>query len=614
MYILGISAFYHDSAACIIYNGEIVAAAQEERFTRKKHDANFPTNSIKYCLKEANINSEKISHVVFYEKPFNKFERLLETYLAFAPFGFKSFLSSIPIWIKEKLFQKKIINDNLIEALGSHVNWLERLLFSEHHLSHAASAFFPSPFKSAAILTLDGVGEWTTSSIAIGNNNEIDIIKEIHFPHSLGLLYSAFTYYAGFRVNSGEYKLMGLAPYGKPRYVNLIKDNLINIASDGSFQLDMSYFDYPTGLKMTNKKFNDLFGGPPRGPESTLTQKDMDIAASIQKITEEILIKIAREIRQTTGQVNLCLAGGVALNCVANGILLKEKIFKNIWIQPSSGDAGGALGAAYVGWHMYCKKNRKINKNKNIMQGSYLGPSFSEKEIEKQLKTMGAKYIKLPEEKMMDILVEALEKEKAIGWMQGRMEFGPRALGGRSIIADPRSPKMQKLLNLKVKYRESFRPFAPSILFEHAHKWFKLDKGVESPYMLVVAEIADNKKIKMSKNEEKLFGIEKLNIPRSLVPAVTHVDYSARVQTVHYDTNPKYYKLLAKFNKKTKCPILVNTSFNVRGEPIVCSPTDAFKCFMGTGLDFLVIENFLLKKNDQDKNKFINYKNLYGLD
>lgn len=612
MYILGISAFYHDSAACLLKDGQIIAAAQEERFTRKKHDAAFPCKAISYCLQEAGIGAHEIANVVFYEKPFVKFERLLETYLAFAPKGFSSFAKAMPLWIKDKLFQKSILIKELSAALGENVNWRERLLFSEHHLSHAASAFYPSPFESAAILTLDGVGEWTTTSLARGDGKNLTVEKEIHFPHSLGLLYSAFTYYTGFKVNSGEYKVMGLAPYGEPKYAGLIKDKLIKVADDGSFQLDMSYFDYATSLTMTNRKFHNLFGGPPRTSETDLTQREMDLAASVQKVTEEIVVKIAKNIAETTGERNLCLAGGVALNCVANGILLREKIFDNIWIQPAAGDAGGALGAALSVWHLHHAKERKLATERDAMQGSYLGPNFTDAEIEKELSACGATYIKLSDEALFEQVATALSEEKAIGWMQGRMEFGPRALGGRSIIADPRSPKMQKQLNLKVKYRESFRPFAPSVLREHVGEWFEHD--TDSPYMLLVADVQKDKRRAMTPEEEALFGIDKLNVPRSSVPAITHVDYSARIQTVHSDTNPRYHALISKFHEKTGCPLLVNTSFNVRGEPIVCSPTDAFKCFMGTDLDILAVGNYLLIKDEQDAALKENYVDRYELD
>ena len=612
MYILGISAFYHDSAACLLKDGEIIAAAQEERFTRKKHDAGFPNYAIQYCIKEANIEASDITNVIYYEKPFVKFERLLETYLAFAPKGFTSFTKAIPVWIKDKLFQKSALVKELKVNLDDEINWHERLLFSEHHLSHAASAFYPSPFESAAVLTLDGVGEWTTTSLAQGKGSDLKVIKEIHFPHSIGLLYSAFTYYTGFRVNSGEYKVMGLAPYGEPRYVDLIKENLIKLADDGSFQLDMSYFDYATGLTMTNKKFDALFGGPPRTSESKLTQREMDLAASIQKVTEEIVIKMARGIAKSTGERNLCLAGGVALNCVANGILLREKIFDNIWIQPAAGDAGGALGAALSAWYLHHHKDRQVSHQRDGMSGSYLGCKFTDNEIETELVACGACFKKLSEDELIDQVATLLANEKAVGWMQGRMEFGPRALGGRSIIADPRSPVMQKQLNLKVKYRESFRPFAPSILREDVNEWFEHD--MDSPYMLLVADVKKDKRLTMTENEEALFGVDKLNVPRSSVPAITHVDYSARIQTVHKDTNPLYHALISKFKEKTGYPIVVNTSFNVRGEPIVCSPTDAFKCFMGTELDVLAIGNYILFKEEQDEELKDNYEERYELD
>ncbi len=612
MNILGISAYYHDSAACLIKDGEIIAAAQEERFTRKKHDACFPLNAIKYCLKEGKIEGKDIDNVIFYEKPFAKFERLLETYLAFAPKGFKSFMNAMPVWIKEKLFQKTVIIKELKFTLDKTVDWHKRLLFSEHHLSHAASAFYPSPFESAAIMTLDGVGEWTTSSLAKGKGNDLKVIKEIHFPHSLGLLYSSFTYYTGFKVNSGEYKVMGLAPYGKPIYAKLIYEKLIKISDDGSFQLDMNYFDYATGITMTNKKFNKLFGGPPRKPETQITQREMDLAASIQKVTEDIIIRIAKKLAEETNEKNLCLAGGVALNCVANGILLREKIFENIWIQPAAGDAGGALGAALCAWYLHHNKNRKISKERDSMKGSYLGPEFNDLEIERELKLCGAIFKKYSRSELIEKVSFALNDQKAIGWMQGRMEFGPRALGARSIIADPRSPTMQKKLNLKVKYRESFRPFAPSVIYEKVEEWF--DLNIESPYMLLVANLNKDKRRKMTTKEKNLFGIEKLNVQRSTVPAITHIDYSSRVQTVYKDTNSLYYSLIKNFNEKTDCPIIVNTSFNVRGEPIVCSPTDAFKCFMATELDLLAIGSFILLKEEQNKSLKLDYKNNYSLD
>ncbi|MDA8647571.1 carbamoyltransferase [Rhodobacteraceae bacterium] len=612
MYILGISAFYHDSAACLLKDGETVAAAQEERFTRKKHDAGFPTHAIQYCLKEAGIATKDVDNVVFYEKPFVKFERLLETYLAFAPKGFTSFAKAMPVWIKDKLFQKSALIKDLKSTLDESVDWRERLLFSEHHLSHAASAYYPSPFDSAAVLTLDGVGEWTTTSLAIGNGSDLQVVKEIHFPHSLGLLYSAFTYYTGFKVNSGEYKVMGLAPYGEPRYADLIREKLITSAEDGSFQLDMSYFDYATNLTMTNKKFDALFGGPPRTSETELTQREMDLAASVQKVTEDIVLELARGIAKETGERNLCLAGGVALNCVANGILLREKIFDNIWIQPAAGDAGGALGAALATWYLHHNKERVSATERDAMKGAYLGPEFTDNEIETELTDCGANFKKLSEGEMIEELASALADEKAVGWMQGRMEFGPRALGGRSIIADPRSPVMQKQLNLKVKYRESFRPFAPSVLREDVSEWFEHE--ADSPYMLLVADVKSDKRRAMTEEEKALFGIDKLNVPRSSVPAITHVDYSARIQTVHADTNPKYHAVISKFKEKTGCPLVVNTSFNVRGEPIVCTPTDAFKCFMGTEMDVLAVGNYVLYKEQQDETLKENYEELYELD
>ena len=611
MYILGISAFYHDSAACLLKDGEIIAAVQEERFTRKKHDSSFPCHAIKYCIDEAKIRPNQIDHVVFYEKPFIKFERLLETYLAYAPKGFINFTKAMPLWIKDKLFQKSSIIKELESAIDKNICWREKLLFSEHHLSHAASAFYPSPFEKAAVLTIDGVGEWTTASLALGNKNDLKVLKEIHFPHSLGLLYSAFTYYTGFKVNSGEYKLMGLAPYGKPIYSELILEKLITVADDGSFQLDMSYFDYASGLTMTNKKFNKLFGGPPRSPEKKLTQRDMDLAASIQKVTEYILIKLAKSIAKETGAKNLCLAGGVALNCVANGSLSRKKIFDRIWIQPAAGDAGGALGAALCVWHLHKEKKRNILPE-DSMKGAYLGPEFSNEQIESELKLCKAVYKKLSNKELIDQVVNALCNKNAIGWMQGRMEFGPRALGARSIIADPRSPEMQKQLNLKVKYRESFRPFAPSILSEDTQEWFECDS--DSPYMLLTTSIKKDKRQKTKSKEEDFFGIDKLNLQRSVVPAITHVDYSSRIQTVNKSTNPLFHELISKFKKKTGCPIVVNTSFNVRGEPIICTTTDAFKCFMGTKLDVLAIGNFLLLKDNQDERLIENYEGLYEPD
>jgi carbamoyltransferase len=602
MNILGISAYYHDAAACLVIDGKIIAAAQEERFTRIKHDSSFPNHAISYCLKEAGISAKDLDHIVFYDKPFLKFERLLETYLAFAPRGFKSFATSLPVWLKDKLFQKSVITKAMTDLWGKDIRWGERLLFSEHHLSHAASAFFPSPFEEAAVLTMDGVGEWTTTSLAIGKGNNLDVIKEIHFPHSLGLLYSAFTYYTGFKVNSGEYKVMGLAPYGVPRYADLIKEHLIDIKDDGSFHLDMTYFDYCTDLKMTNRKFDTLFGGPPRTPETELTQREMDLAASIQSVTEEVVIKLARDIAKTTGQKNLCLAGGVALNCVANGKLLKEKIFERIWIQPAAGDAGGALGAALGAYYLHAKKPRAQSHGLDGMSGSYLGPAYTQDDIEKRLGLLGAKFEVLNDKELIDFSAKALADGKVIGWHQGRMEFGPRALGGRSILADPRSPTIQKQLNLKVKYRESFRPFAPSVLRADVSKWFDLD--VDSPYMLLVASVLPDKQIAMTQEEKSLFGIDKLNIPRSEIPAVTHVDYSARVQTVYQETNPKYFSLVTRFKEITGCPVLVNTSFNVRGEPIVESPENAFNCFINTEIDILVVGNAVIAKQFKKRGRF----------
>jgi carbamoyltransferase len=608
--ILGISAFYHDSAACILKDGKIIAAAQEERFTRKKHDASYPKNAIKFVLNYANLNLSEVDNIVFFEKPFLKFERLLETYVAFAPKGFVSFSKAMPLWIKEKLFQKNLLFNKLKEHDKNYKSD-ENIFFSDHHLSHAASAFFPSPFEEAVVLTADGVGEWATTTVAIGKSNKLDIEKEIHFPHSLGLLYSAFTYYTGFKVNSGEYKLMGLAPYGNPNYVNKIKE-LIDIKDDGTFRLNQKYFNYATGLTMTNDYFHNLFGQKPRDPNNErLTQFHMDIASSIQKVTEEIMIKLAKAIRNEYGIKNLCLAGGVALNCVANGKILKEKIFDNIWIQPAAGDAGGSLGAALALWYIDQGNKRIINPDDD-MAGSYLGSEFSQEQVEKELKSLGANYEVVNYENLIDQTSDYLSKEKAIGWFQGRMEFGPRALGGRSILGDPRSDKMQKNLNLKVKYRESFRPFAPSVLKEDLSDWF--DMNVSSPYMLLVADINLNKQIQMSDEQKKLFGIDKLNIKRSEIPAVTHVDYSARIQTVDKKNNKYYYDLISKFKEKTGCPIIVNTSFNVRGEPIVNTPTDAFKCFMGTELDYLVIGNCILDKTKQDSNLKKDYTKEFELD
>ncbi len=611
MKIIGLSAYYHDSAACLVIDGQVIAAAQEERFTRKKHDEGFPRYSIEYCLSEASLQVADIDYFVFYDKPFLKFERLLETYLAFAPRGFKSFVTSLPVWLKDKLFQKSVISDALKDNFGDSVDWSQRLLFSEHHLSHAASAFFPSPFEDAAVLTMDGVGEWATTSLAIGHGNELSVHKEILFPHSLGLLYSAMTYYTGFKVNSGEYKVMGLAPYGEPKYAKLIKDHLIDIKEDGSFHLDMQYFNYCTDLTMTNERFDALFGGPPRTSESILTQREMDLAASIQAVTEEVVIKLAMGLKNSTGQKNLCLAGGVALNCVANGKLLRENLFENIWIQPASGDAGGAVGAALAACHMMLNEPRVVSKSDG-MKGSYLGPQYEQADIEKRLLAAGAVFKTVTDDELIDLTAEALTQGKAVGWHQGRMEFGPRSLGGRSIIADPRSETVQKQLNLKVKYRESFRPFAPSVLREDVSEWFGIES--DSPYMLLVADVAKSKQHSMTPEQEKLFGIDKLNVPRSEIPAVTHVDYSARIQTVHKETNPKYHQLISKFKELTGCPVLVNTSFNVRGEPIVCTPEDAFNCLMGTGIEFLVVGNSIMRKEDQDERLIKDYKNAYELD
>ena len=608
--VLGISAFYHDSAACILIDGKIIAAAQEERFTRKKHDPSYPYNAVEFVLKFANLRLSEIDHIVFFEKPFLKFERLLETYVAFAPRGFISFAKAMPLWIKEKLFQKNFLFKKLKDHDQDYKSD-KNIFFSDHHLSHAASAFFPSPFNEAIVLTADGVGEWATTTVAIGKKNNLEIKKEIHFPHSLGLLYSAFTYYLGFKVNSGEYKVMGLAPYGNPIYIDRIK-KVIDIKADGSFRLDQNYFNYATGLTMTNNKFNNLFGQKPRNSvNEKITQFHMDIAASIQKVTEEIMISLAKSIRKEYGIKNLCLAGGVALNCVANGKILQEKIFDNIWIQPAAGDAGGSLGAALALWYIDQGNKRLVNPNDD-MKGSYLGTEFNQDDIEKELKLMGANFEIFKYEELIDKTAELLSTESAIGWFQGRMEFGPRALGSRSILADPRSDKMQKNLNLKVKFRESFRPFAPSILKQDLSEWF--DMNVESPYMLLVANINSNKNIEMTNEQKKLFGIDKLNIKRSKIPAVTHVDYSARVQTVTKETNNRYYDLILKFKEKTGCPVLVNTSFNVRGEPIVNSPIDAFNCFMGTELDYLVIGNCILDKNKQNSNLKKDYIEKFELD
>ena len=608
--VLGISAFYHDSAAAIIVDGEIIAAAQEERFTRKKHDASYPKNAINYVLKEAALKLSDVNHVVFYEKPFLKFERLLETYVGFSPSGFKSFSMSMPLWLSEKLFQKKMLFDALKEQ-DSSFNDINKINFSEHHLSHAASAFFSSPYNEAFILTLDGVGEWATTTVSTGKNNKINILKEIHFPHSLGLLYSAFTYFLGFKVNSGEYKIMGLAPYGEPKFKDVILDKLIDVKEDGSFRLCMDYFNYATGLTMTNNNFAKLFSMERRKPEDKLLQIHMDMAASIQAATEEIVLKITRFLSKEFKLENLCMAGGVALNCVANGKILKEGLFKNIWIQPASGDAGGSLGAAQAFYYQELDNKRKILKT-DSMNGSYLGPQFTDDQVEDELKSLGANYKKLTLDQVIKDTAKALSEEKAVGWFQGRMEFGPRSLGNRSIIADPRSEKMQKNLNLKVKYRESFRPFAPAVLFEKVSEWFEINS--ESPYMLLVAEVKKSKQLQMTDQQKSLFGIDKLNIKRSNIPSVTHVDYSARIQTVHKETNPTFHKLIEEFERITDYPVLVNTSFNVRGEPIVCSATDAFNCFMGTDLDVLVCNNFILYKDSQNKDLLKDYKNKYELD
>jgi|TARA_Y100000310_G_scaffold96909_1_gene94614 carbamoyltransferase len=594
--ILGISAFYHDSAAAAVIDGKIIAAAQEERFSRKKHDSRYPFCAIDFILKESKLKLSDFDYIVFYEKPFLKFERLLETYVAFAPRGFKSFSMSMPVWLREKLFQKKIIFNEL-KKHDKNFNDISKIHFSEHHFSHAASAFYPSPFKESIVLTLDGVGEWATTTVAKGDGKNLEILKEIHFPHSIGLLYTAFTYYIGFKVNSGEYKVMGLAPYGEPKYKKIILDNLIDLKKDGTFRLNMEYFDYATGLKMINNKFLELFDRPARNPQNDLlTQFHMDIASSIQSVTEEVILRLTKSIAKEFGGKNLCMAGGVALNCVTNGKILKEKIFDNIWIQPAAGDAGGALGAALAFWYNELK-NERLPPYRDEMQGSYLGPSYSDNEIEKQLISLGANFEKFPEDELLKIAAQELSNEKTIGWFQGRMEFGPRALGSRSILADPRSDKMQKTLNLKVKFRESFRPFAPSVLKEDLSKWFELEN--DSPYMLLVADVNKSIREKMTNEEKKLFGIKKLNIKRSSIPAVTHVDYSARIQTVHENTNPKYYRLIQNFKKITNCSVIVNTSFNVRGEPIVCSVEDAYRCFMGTDLDMLICGNFVLYKNNQ---------------
>jgi carbamoyltransferase len=612
MRILGISAFYHDSAAALVVDGEVVAAAQEERFTRKKHDARFPRAAVSYCMTEAGTTLDEIDYVVFYDKPFLKFERLIESYLAFAPKGLRSFQMAVPLWIREKLFQKSLLHKELKNATGKEFDWQNKLLFTEHHQSHAASAFYPSPFQDALVVTMDGVGEWATTSVALGSGNKLEILKEIHFPHSLGLLYSAFTYYCGFKVNSGEYKLMGLAPYGNPTYTRKILDHVIDLKPDGSFHLNLDYFDYCTGLTMTNVRFNQLFGVSTRKPEEKLTQFHMDIAASIQQVLEEVVLRLTRSLAAETGQRNLCLAGGVALNCVANGKVLRDGRFDRIWIQPASGDAGGALGAALCAYHMYKDQPRQAPQCGDSMKGSYLGPSFEQSEIEHRLVGAGARFEVLDDRSLIDTAVGALAEGKALGWFQGRMEFGPRALGGRSILGDARSPKMQSVLNLKVKYRESFRPFAPSVLREDVADWFEL--GCDSPYMLLVADVVAQRRLQMSQEEQRLFGIDKLNVPRSEIPAVTHVDYSARVQTVHRETNPRYHELLTAFKARTGCPVIVNTSFNVRGEPIVCTPEDAFRCFMGTEIESLAVGNCYLRKENQDSKLTQNYQTAFELD
>ena len=611
MRILGISAFYHDSAAALVVDGHIVAAAQEERFTRKKHDSRFPRHAVRYCLDESGIKLEQIDHVVFYDKPFLKFERLLETYLAFVPRGFRSFRMALPVWIKEKLFQKRLLRQEL-ERFARDYDWESRLLFCEHHQSHAASAFFASPFDEAAILTMDGVGEWATTSVGIGRANTLQMTKEIHFPHSLGLLYSAFTYYTGFKVNSGEYKVMGLAPYGEPRFAQTILDHLVDLKPDGSFQLDQDYFDYCTGLRMTNDRFDALFGGPARRPDELLTQRHMDLAASVQAVTEEVVTRLARGVADDTGAKNLCLAGGVALNCVANGKLLRDACFERLWVQPAAGDAGGALGAALAAYYLHRNAPRTLANTLDGMQGSYLGPAFSQHDVERRLTEVGAVFDLMDEPSLLDATTAALIEEKAVGWFQGRMEFGPRALGNRSILADPRSPSMQKTLNLRVKYRESFRPFAPSVLREDTQDWFEID--ADSPYMLLVADVVKARRRVMTSEEDALFGIDKLNVARSEIPAVTHVDYSARLQTVHRETNPRYHALLSVFKAKTGCPVLVNTSFNVRGEPIACTPEDAFRCFMGSEIEVLVAGDCFLRKERQNPALKLDYRTVFDPD
>ena len=611
MRILGISAFYHDSAAALIEDGHIVAAAQEERFSRKKHDARFPVHAIGYCLEHVGGGLHDVDFVAFYDKPFLKFERLLETYMAFAPKGFASFRMAMPVWLKEKLFQKDLLRRQFQE-FDSGFDWKNKLLFAEHHQSHAASAFFPSPFERAVILTMDGVGEWATTSVAVGAGNRLEMTKELHFPHSLGLLYSAFTYYTGFKVNSGEYKVMGLAPYGEPKFKQLILDNLMDLKDDGTFRLDQSYFDYCTGLRMTNDRFDKLFGGPARRADQLLTQRHMDLAASVQAVTEEVVLRLTRGLSAETGERNLCLAGGVALNCVANGRVLRDGRFDKVWVQPAAGDAGGALGAALTAYHLYKGQPRRVDNRMDAMQGSYLGPEYADAEIEKRLAAAGARFTVLDGEAAIAAAADGLKDGKAVGWFQGRMEFGPRALGGRSILGDARSPTMQKTLNLRVKYRESFRPFAPAVLREDVADWFEIDS--DSPYMLMVAGVQPKRRREMTAGEKALFGIDKLNVPRSDIPAVTHVDYSARIQTVHRETNARFHALLTRFKELSGCPVIVNTSFNVRGEPIVCTPEDAFRCFMGSDIELLVIGNCLLRKEDQDPALKRDYKDAFELD
>jgi carbamoyltransferase len=591
MYILGISCYYHDSAAALIKDGEIVAAAQEERFTRKKHDFNFPSHAINYCLEEGGISAAEVGFVAFYDKPFIKFERILETYLAYAPVGIQSFMMAMPLWLREKLWIPSLIRKDL--------GYNGKILFTEHHESHAASAFYPSPFQKAAFLTMDGVGEWATTSYGVGDGNRLEMLGELNFPHSLGLLYSAFTYFTGFKVNSAEYKVMGLAPYGEPKYVQAIYDHLLDLKEDGSFKMNMEYFDYCAGLRMTNGRFNGLFGGPPRKPESKLTQREMDLARSLQDVTEEVMLRMSRHVYKETGEKNLVLAGGVALNCVGNGRILREGPFENIWIQPAAGDAGGALGSALFVWHAYLGNARTAQGKRDSQRGSYLGPAYTEEQIEHFLKMNEIVYRRLSLEELPEVVAELIAQENVIGWFEGRMEFGPRALGARSIIGDARSPKMQALMNLKIKFRESFRPFAPSVLEEKVSEYFQIDR--ESPYMLLVAQVAEDRKIPMTTQQERLFGIDKLNVPRSEIPAVTHIDYSARIQTVNRNDHPLYYDLIHAFYRRTGCPVIINTSFNVRGEPIVCRPEEAYKCFMRTHMDYLVMGNFIIAKTEQKK-------------